>query len=76
MLDDSPTAGRTASAVGWLRTFTTVSAPSDEAEHRGLRPGGDRGQAPVPMGQLTPVPAMPQYPFGFFARYCWWYGSA
>ncbi len=25
-----------------------------------------------PIGQLTPVPPMPQYPFGFFARYCWW----
>ena len=27
-------------------------------------------------GKLTPVPPMPQYPSGFFARYCWWYGSA
>ena len=27
-------------------------------------------------GQLTPVPPRPQYPPGFFARYCWWYGSA
>ncbi len=25
-----------------------------------------------PIGQLTPVPPIPQYPFGFFARYCWW----
>ena len=24
-----------------------------------------------PIGQLTLVPPMPQYPFGFFARYCW-----
>ena len=22
-------------------------------------------------GQLTPVPPRPQYPYGFFARYCW-----
>ena len=30
----------------------------------------------TPMGQLTPVPPRPQYPPGFLARYCWWYGSA
>ncbi len=24
----------------------------------------------------TPHPPIPQYPFGFFARYCWWYSSA
>jgi hypothetical protein len=24
-----------------------------------------------PIGQPTPVPFMPQYPSGFFARYCW-----
>jgi hypothetical protein len=24
-----------------------------------------------PIGQLTPVPFNPQYPSGFFARYCW-----
>lgn len=29
-------------------------------------------QAPVPTGQLTPVPPIPQYPPGFFHRYCWW----
>jgi hypothetical protein len=29
-----------------------------------------------PTGQVTPVPPSPQYPFGFFCRYCWWYGSA
>ena len=26
----------------------------------------------TPTGQLTPVPPRPQYPPGFFARYCWW----
>ncbi len=31
---------------------------------------------PTPIGQETPVPASPQYPFGFFCRYCWWYSSA
>jgi len=25
-----------------------------------------------PVGQATPVPLIPQYPVGFFARYCWW----
>lgn len=25
-----------------------------------------------PTGHETPVPPSPQYPFGFFARYCWW----
>ena len=24
-----------------------------------------------PIGHVTPVPPSPQYPFGFFARYCW-----
>jgi hypothetical protein len=32
-------------------------------------------QAPVPMGQLTPVPPSPQYPPGFLCRYCWWYSD-
>ena len=27
--------------------------------------------ASTPIGQLTPVPPIPQYPFGFLARYCW-----
>lgn len=27
---------------------------------------------PIPIGQATPVPLAAQYPFGFFARYCWW----
>ena len=26
---------------------------------------------PAPIGQVTPVPPMPQYPPGFLARYCW-----
>ena len=28
----------------------------------------------TPIGQLTPVPPKPQYPFGFLLseRYCWW----
>jgi hypothetical protein len=25
-----------------------------------------------PPRQLTPVPPIPQYPFGFLCRYCWW----
>src|SRR3954470_13804304 len=25
-----------------------------------------------PTGQETPVPPSPQYPPGFFDRYCWW----
>src|SRR3954453_7745440 len=25
-----------------------------------------------PTGQETPVPPIPQYPPGFFDRYCWW----
>src|SRR5262249_723627 len=29
-----------------------------------------------PPGQPAPVPPRPQYPPGFFARYCWWYPSA
>jgi len=28
--------------------------------------------AAKPLGQDTPVPPRPQYPPGFFARYCWW----
>ena len=35
-----------------------------------------RAATPTPIGQETPVPASPQYPFGFFCRYCWWYSSA
>ncbi len=27
--------------------------------------------AATPTGQVTPVPPSPQYPFGFFDRYCW-----
>ncbi len=41
---------------------------------RGHRSGQSLATSPV--GQETPVPPSPQYPFGFFARYCWWYGSA
>src|SRR4051794_20631560 len=39
----------------------------------------DRGAIPSrdylvtrPTGQETPVPPSPQYPPGFFDRYCWW----
>ena len=32
----------------------------------------DGQEAATPTGQLTPVPPNPQYPPGFFARYCWW----
>ncbi len=34
--------------------------------------GGAQPASATPTGQLTPVPPMPQYPPGFFARYCWW----
>ena len=35
--------------------------------------GADPAQAPTsaPTGHETPVPPSPQYPNGFFARYCW-----
>ena len=33
---------------------------------------GAKPETPRPTGQTTPVPASPQYPSGFFARYCWW----
>ena len=35
-------------------------------------PAGARQLLVRPTGQLTPVPPTPQYPPGFFARYCWW----
>ena len=38
--------------------------------------GAGQPPAATPTGQLTPVPPSPQYPFGFLARYCWWYSSA
>src|SRR5581483_3873750 len=41
--------------------------------HRGGPIGTSlRGYRASPIGQLTPVPPRPQYPAGFFARYCWW----
>ncbi|CAN5246993.1 hypothetical protein BH09MYX1_BH09MYX1_51300 [soil metagenome] len=44
------------------------TAPSE------LGPGGpvEENQVRTGIGQLTPVPPSPQYPAGFFARYCWW----
>jgi len=32
----------------------------------------DYAPTPTPMGHTTPVPPIPQYPSGFFSRYCWW----
>ena len=49
----------------------------DRANDRGdVGVDGKRNQrvgtdAETPTGQLTPVPPSPQYPPGFFARYCW-----
>jgi hypothetical protein len=37
-----------------------------------LRPSAADAPTPTPTGQLTPVPASPQYPNGFLCRYCWW----
>ena len=35
------------------------------------RPACERQAFATPTGHATPVPPSPQYPFGFFARYCW-----
>ncbi len=55
-----------------------VGSTSSGRRRRGnAGPVGQLGEAtPMPTGHETPVPPMPQYPFGFAARYCWWYGSA
>jgi hypothetical protein len=49
-----------------------------QAERRRFFSGGFRTvighrnlQAERLIGQRTPVPTIPQYPLGFFARYCW-----
>ena len=50
--------------------------PGDGCWDVGLDDGTSVPADAMPTGQLTPVPPRPQYPPGFFARYCWWYSSA
>ena len=50
-----------------------VSSPHGSAGSRRARARGRPRQAcSRAAGKLTPVPPIPQYPHGFFARYCWW----
>ena len=66
-------AGATGAWTGWAGgPLQSGPRPTERAEE-----GPDAYPAEAtPIGQDTPVPPSPQYPFGFFARYCWWYGSA
>ena len=57
----------------WLGSVPGRDQPTASARRVGryacavcLTPAG------MPIGQLTPVPPRPQYPIGFFAKYCWW----
>ena len=55
------------------------NADNRVASCRNVRFGFDYAFSPaVTSANLkgTPHPPIPQYPFGFFARYCWWYSSA
>ena len=79
-IDGTPMQGlvaRLAATPGRLR-WAGKDIDADGADIRGRRLGVDAVQSVLatPMGQLTPVPPRPQYPPGFLARYCWWYGSA
>lgn len=53
------------------RVETGLPNPAPGADHVG--PELDlHADTPLPTGQLTPVPLIPQYPPGFLWRYCWW----
>src|SRR5580658_669701 len=53
------------------RPLSSAPGRFEEQKMRSDRPYGS--SLATPIGQETPVPPRPQYPLGFFARYCWWY---
>ena len=57
--------------VPFGKQVVTAGAPLPPREP-GLPGARERAQT----WQDTPVACSGQYPPGFFARYCWWYGSA
>jgi len=57
---------------GTRRTSRRATAWSIRSPRPASAWTSSRQTAATPVGQETPVPLIPQYPPGFFARYCWW----